>query len=449
MSPVSHPPTRTAPPFPFHPYLADFLALSTDGYKPLPFYLSQLKKLFSSGRFFFCVDTSHGSEHLVLSAHNLTRNVQDQFGGGQRWSPKPFFCWSYRMWQEVERHGIYCPDWLLTVIRGAVEIRTVFVGAVQAKVVLVSRLACGRTGRRFLTRGVDDEGNAANFVESEQAIFVDGHVTSVLLTRGSVPVFWGQPGLNVGSHKVKILRGFEATQPAFDRHLDTLLRRYGEQAFVSLLSKKEGEHYLESAMVKHLSDSPHDVPLIQFDVHQQCRGGKRAEKLAPLLEQLAVYVDKFGIFVSSEGKVVRKQTGALRFNCLDCLDRTNFVQGVVADRYLDNMLSALWKAGELPASKARQFHETFEAMWQRNGDNISRCITGTGAISGGTKTSKLKDVQRSVTRTIKNNFMDSSVQEVIDILLGKHIEGNRDEYFLPDPSLREQFDGLMLARLHE
>ena len=88
-------------------------------------------------------------------------------------------------------------------------------------------------------------------------------------------------------------------------------------------------------------------------------------------------------------------------------------------------------------------------MWQRNGDNISRCITGTGAISGGTKSSKLKDVQRSVTRTIKNNFMDSSVQEVIDILLGKHIEGNRDEYFLPDASLRERFDELMLERLDE
>jgi len=58
--------------------IAEFLALSTDGYKPLPFYISHLKKLFSSGRFFFCVDTSQGGgSHVVLSAYNITRNIQD------------------------------------------------------------------------------------------------------------------------------------------------------------------------------------------------------------------------------------------------------------------------------------------------------------------------------------------------------------------------------------
>jgi len=83
--------------------IAEFLALSTDGYKPLPFYISHLKKLFSSGRFFFCVDTSQGGgSHVVLSAYNITRNIQDQQDRTSvdfRWSPKPFFCWSYRMWQ--------------------------------------------------------------------------------------------------------------------------------------------------------------------------------------------------------------------------------------------------------------------------------------------------------------------------------------------------------------
>ena len=37
------------------------------------------------------------------------------------------------MWREVERHGINCRGWLIPVIRGSVELRTVYVGAVQAK----------------------------------------------------------------------------------------------------------------------------------------------------------------------------------------------------------------------------------------------------------------------------------------------------------------------------
>ena len=36
---------------------------------------------------------------------------------------------------------------------------------VLAKISLISRLSCKRAGTRFNTRGVDDDGNVANFVE--------------------------------------------------------------------------------------------------------------------------------------------------------------------------------------------------------------------------------------------------------------------------------------------
>lgn len=37
----------------------------------------------------------------------------------------------------------------------------------------------------------------ANFVETEQVIFLDKEVTSYVQTRGSVPLFWEQPGVQV------------------------------------------------------------------------------------------------------------------------------------------------------------------------------------------------------------------------------------------------------------
>lgn len=45
-------------------------------------------------------------------------------------------------------------------------------------------------------------------------------MVSFIQTRGSVPLFWEQPGVQVGSHKVKTCRGFEATAPAYDRQVD-------------------------------------------------------------------------------------------------------------------------------------------------------------------------------------------------------------------------------------
>jgi hypothetical protein len=47
-----------------------------------------------------------------------------------------------------------------------------------------------RTGTRFHARGIDDSGNVANFVETEQIIVADNIVFSYTMVRGSVPVFW-------------------------------------------------------------------------------------------------------------------------------------------------------------------------------------------------------------------------------------------------------------------
>lgn len=78
------------------------------------------------------------------------------------------FWWSRFMWQNLEEHGVDCQEWLLPVIRGSAEIRTIYVGAMQVRAALISRLTCLRAGTRFNARGIDDEGNAANFVETEQ-----------------------------------------------------------------------------------------------------------------------------------------------------------------------------------------------------------------------------------------------------------------------------------------
>ncbi|EDO26609.1 predicted protein, partial [Nematostella vectensis] len=97
---------------------------------------------------------------------------------------------------------------------------------------------------RYGFRGTDDDGHVANFVETEQMIALDDMITSFVQTRGSVPVFWEQPGIQVGSHKVKLSRGFEAASAAFDRHLTTQKGLYGDVCIVNLLGMKEGENAL-------------------------------------------------------------------------------------------------------------------------------------------------------------------------------------------------------------
>lgn len=270
---------------------------------------------------------------------------------------------------------------------------------------------------RFNVRGTNDDGHVANFVETEQIIYLDNEVTSYVQTRGSVPLFWEQPGVQVGSHKVKISRGFEAAAPAFDRHLTMIKQRYGQQVIVnllgsSLIGSKEGEAMLSQMFQSHHNLSQHkDVAHVIFDYHQECRGGNM-KNLSKLKAKVEKYHDSYSLFYAVGTSVINEQIGTIRTNCLDCLDRTNCVQTFFALEILAKQLSLL-KLFEKQQMVSR-FEEVFRQMWINNGNEVSKIYAGTGAIQG---SSKLMDGARSAARTIQNNLLDSSKQEAIDILL--------------------------------
>ncbi|XP_052801700.1 synaptojanin-1-like [Mya arenaria] len=363
-----------------------------------------VRNVLNSRTFYFAWSSTGVPWDLTLCAQ---RKIQDHDTDSR-------FFWNRSMHVHLQRFGIDCDTWLFKTICGGVEIRTVYAAHRQARACLISRLSCERAGTRFNVRGTNDDGHVANFCETEQVIFLDGLIASYLQTRGSVPLFWEQPGIQVGSHKVKMSRGYEASAPAFERHLGTLKEQYGEQVVVNLLGRKEGEHLLSQAFMNHHKASrfAHDIPLISFDYHTECRGGnlKNLEKLRAILQK---YYDKFEYFYSENGEKKRYQTGTVRTNCLDCLDRTNAVQCLLGLQILNRQLEDLGLAGK-PQMVSR-FTEIYKQIWILNGDHISMIYAGTGALGGGR--SKTSDAARSATRTIQNNFLDNNKQEAMDILL--------------------------------
>ncbi|XP_036203342.1 synaptojanin-1 isoform X1 [Myotis myotis] len=368
--------------------------------------ISEVRKVLNSGNFYFAWSASGVSLDLSLNAH---RRMQEHTTDNR-------FFWNQSLHLHLQHYGVSCDDWLLRLMCGGVEIRTIYAAHKQAKACLISRLSCERAGTRFNVRGTNDDGHVANFVETEQVVYLDDSVSSFIQIRGSVPLFWEQPGLQVGSHRVRMSRGFEANAPAFDRHFRTLKNLYGKQIVINLLGSKEGEHMLSKAFQSHLKASEHaaDVHMVSFDYHQLVKGGK-AEKLHSVLRpQVQRFLD-YGFFHFDGSDVRRCQSGTVRTNCLDCLDRTNSVQAFLGLEMLAKQLEALGLA-EKPQLVTR-FQEVFRSMWSANGDSISKIYAGTGALEGKAKAGKLKDGARSVTRTIQNNFFDSSKQEAIDVLL--------------------------------
>ncbi|XP_040194817.1 synaptojanin-1 isoform X6 [Rana temporaria] len=369
--------------------------------------MSEVRKVLNSGSFYFAWSATGVSLDLSLNAH---RSTQDQRTDNR-------FFWNQALHLHLKHYGVNCDDWLLRLMCGGVEIRTIYAAHKQAKACIISRLSCERAGTRFNVRGTNDNGQVANFVETEQVIYLDDCVSSFIQIRGSIPLFWEQPGLQVGSHRVRMSRGFEANAPAFDRHFQTLKRLYGSQVVVNLLGSKEGETMLSKAFQSHLKASEHvsDVLMVNFDYHQMVRGGK-AEKLNTVLKpKVSAFLEDCGFFSMDKDGVQRTQSGSIRTNCLDCLDRTNSVQAFFGLEMLLKQLEVFGLA-EKPQMVTR-FQEVFRTMWSTNGDSISKIYAGTGALEGKAKTGKLKDGARSVTRTIQSNFFDGSKQEAIDVLL--------------------------------
>ena len=71
----------------------------------------------------------------------------------------------------LQKFDVDCSVWLLNIMCGGIELKTVYAGAKQAKAMVISRLSCERAGTRFNVRGVNDDGHVANFVETEQVSF--------------------------------------------------------------------------------------------------------------------------------------------------------------------------------------------------------------------------------------------------------------------------------------
>lgn len=261
---------------------------------------------------------------------------------------------------------------------------------------LISRLSCRRAGTRFNARGIDDDGNVANFVETETVYwFPSGLCFSYAQVRGSVPVFWEQAtGLLPHQQKIQITRSPEATEPAFNKHLENLALKYDTIHVLNLLSdSKPGEveltnrynHHLQASPLNHTSANGEasDHCLLQgtqFDFHAETKGPGGYEAASSVRHLVKSHAEGFVYFLSDtiedvdprtkarvkKSIVVLQQEGVFRTNCLDCLDRTNLIQTIISQMALESFLR---HRGEHALADFWMRHST---LWADNGDVCSR-----------------------------------------------------------------------------
>ena len=161
--------------------------------------------------------------------------------------------------------------------------------------------------------------------------------------RGSIPLLWEQMVNIRYKPDPNLLPGrSENTQHiVFSRHCDDQMKRYGSVVAVSLIDQKGPENVLGQAFERHCSRLSNPAfRYVPFDFHKECKG-LQWHMLSKLLDQLEREQESqaYLLFDVQSGHVIRQQSGVFRANCIDCLDRTNVVQSMLARRSLQHQLS--------------------------------------------------------------------------------------------------------------
>ncbi|KAA6412113.1 MAG: hypothetical protein FRX48_04263 [Lasallia pustulata] len=299
-------------------------------------------------------------------------------------------------------------------------------------ITLISRRSIMRPGLRYLRRGVDDNGNTANSVETEQILSkpawrASDKVFSFTQIRGSIPLYFSQSPYSFKPVPV-LQHSFETNHIAFKEHFKDLVSRYGGIQIALLVDKHGGEAQIGQEYERHTEKLNDDngisgtkIGFEWFDFHAVCRGMK-FENVSLLMKSLTSSLDSFGVTVEVDGKLQTRQSGVLRTNCMDCLDRTNVVQSACGQRALEQQLKEEGLGINLQSDETTQW---FNTLWADNGDAISKQYSSTRALKGDyTRTRKrdyrgaINDLGLTLSRYYNNIINDYFCQAAIDYLLG-------------------------------
>ncbi|KAG2651540.1 hypothetical protein PVAP13_1NG288600 [Panicum virgatum] len=390
--------------------------------------------------------------NLTLSAQRL-HDLGDEYKSLPLWrQAEPRFLWNSYLLEPLIENKLN--QYLLPVIQGSFQNMHAEVGSEKLNVTLIARRCTRRIGTRMWRRGADAEGYAANFVETEQIMQSKGFTASYVQVRGSMPFMWEQIVDLTYKPSFDIVRQEDAPR-VLERHFHDLQKKYGAVLAVDLVNTGGGEGRLRERYAKSIEPIlSEDVRYVHFDFHRVC-GHIHFERLSQLYEQIKDYLKQHRYFlINDKGEKIEEQTGTVRTNCIDCLDRTNVTQSMIGRKILESQLQRIGVLGvDGTISNHPAFDTNYKVLWANHGDAISIQYSGTPALKGdfvryGKRTTQgiVNDLWNALARYYLNNFVDGTKQDAMDLLQGHYTTSvSRDMAVPRKGGLLENYASFRLA----
>ncbi|XP_078799107.1 polyphosphoinositide phosphatase isoform X3 [Oryzias latipes] len=406
---------------------------------------------------------------------------------GLRNQPYYKYVWNGKLLERVK--DTVHPDWLMYIIHGFCGQSKLLIYGRPVHITLIARRSSRFAGTRFLKRGANCEGDVANEVETEQIVhdasvtsFTAGSYSSYVQVRGSVPLYWSQ---DISTMMPKPPIRLDQADPyahVAGLHFDQMLQRFGSPIIILNLVKKREKRKHEKILSEDLY--PAVVNLNQFLPPEHCieyiawdMARYTKSKLCNVLDRLNMIaenvVKRTGFFINrsdfychtlrpddrwrdvggymtSSGRL---QTGVLRTNCVDCLDRTNTAQFMVGKCALAYQLYALGMIDKPKLQFDTDCVRLFEELYEDHGDTLSLQYGGSQLVHRVKTYRKIapwtqhsKDIMQTLSRYYSNAFSDADRQDAINLFLQVYqpSEGKAHLWELPTDFYLHQKSTLIL-----
>ncbi|TFY57215.1 hypothetical protein EVG20_g8632 [Dentipellis fragilis] len=368
--------------------------------------------------------------------YDLTSTLQSNMTSrnhltNEQWLFNDRYAWNYHLYLTAFKDRDMASikgHWILPLVHGHVDQAKLNVLGRVVYVTLIARRSRHYAGARYLKRGVNDEGNVANEVETEQIISealttpfyypsqqrhsgegvryrLNPNYTSYVQYRGSIPIYWTQE-LNSMSPKPPIeISVIDPFYTAASRHFDDLFKRYGAPIMILNLIKRREPQPRESKLldeytrcVEYLNQF---LPLEKKMVYRawdMSRAYKeKTQDVISYLEDLAEEsIQMTGFFHSGPEPYshylhnaadvnwrdsILLQNGVCRTNCVDCLDRTNAAQFVFGKRAMGHQLYVLGIVESPNLAFDSDAVNMLTEMYHDHGDTLAMQYTGSALVN--------------------------------------------------------------------
>lgn len=272
---------------------------------------------------------------------------------------------------------------------------------------LVSRIGTERSGKLFGPSGLDEEGNVANYVESELIFYNENYTVAYTIVRGNAPLYFEIDSQQSSSllKRLVLTRPFDATQQAFSRHFETLLKTFGEIHIVNGVLSALQVSDIEGPKPKKSKGIEHDMFRAYYDHYVQLTQeiGQRdllrmsnftfsllnLEKSQVVFTKILLVLEdliyRFAAFCvdNANNTQLNKQSGVFRVCSFDAMDKCNQIERIILqqvllcalnDAYLYLITSKEVEYGTFFSLANEDLWSKLALLWENNGKALNRII---------------------------------------------------------------------------